>query len=609
MSDEGKTIEQLMIELAQLRLINDNTLDMICLTDAGLVVKYANPAFNHTLGVDCGDIVGKPMLDRVHPDDIITVMAAADAAVKTHSGTKAVFRCRHANGSYLWLECNGSAITDESRNIVGAVFASRDITERRRVEEALWDSKSRYEALLKALPVGLFQVNSKGLCVYTNEEASKMLGLTHEQMSGYKWMDALHPGDRDRVEAQWRRCAAEKEIFRMEYRFICPDGKTVWVAGQAAPYPGNDNELVWYVGTLSDITERKLAEEALNNNGRFLNSIFESIHDRLSIIDTGFNIIRTNRRVEQTFPHALPLAGKKCYNVYYGNNEVCEGCPSLITLKTGQSAHAIIPVRKPGGKITGWLDHFCYPFTDTASGELQGVIIYARDITKKLMMEQEMARLERFHLIGQMAAGIGHEIRNPMTAVRGFLQLLGAKEEYSRHREYFDLMINELDRANFIINEYLSLARNKPLDLVELNLNAILEVLAPLISAEALNAGMDAAIETGNIPRILLNENEIRQLILNLVKNGLEAMKPGGRLLIRTFPGDGEVVLLVGDQGPGIKPDLLKKIGTPFLTTKEKGTGLGLAVCYGIASRHNAAITVETGPMGTNFFVRFKASA
>lgn len=589
-----------------LHLINDNMLDMICLTDAGFVVQYANPAFTLNLGVARSDMVGKSMLDRVHPDDITAVMSAVDMAMITKSRSKAVFRCRHASGSYLWLESNGNVITDQNQNIVGAVFASRDITDRKRVEEALWDSQNRYEALLKALPVGLFQANGNGLCVYTNEETSKILGLTHDQMSGYKWMDALHPGDREGVKAEWQRCSAQKEIFRMEYRFVRPDGKTVWVLGQAAPYLGYNSEPVWFVGTLSDITERKLAEEVQRNNERFLSNIFESIHDRISIIDTGFNIIRTNRKVEQSFRHALPLVGKKCYSVYHGNDHVCEGCPSAITLKSGQSAHAIIPVRNQGGKITGWLDHYCYPFMDIATGELKGVIVYARDITKKIRMEQEMARLERFHLIGQMAAGIGHELRNPMTAVRGFLQLLGAKGEYSRHKEYFTLMINELDRANYIINEYLSLARNKPVNLVEQNLNSILEALSPLISAEAVSAGMDVTIETGDVPGILLNKNEIRQLILNLVKNGLEAMKPGGNLLIKTFSGNGEVVLLVGDQGPGIKPDLLEKIGTPFLTTKDKGTGLGLAVCYGIASRHNAVITVETGPTGTNFFVRFK---
>ncbi|MEW5899031.1 MAG: ATP-binding protein, partial [Bacillota bacterium] len=91
--------------------------------------------------------------------------------------------------------------------------------------------------------------------------------------------------------------------------------------------------------------------------------------------------------------------------------------------------------------------------------------------------------------------------------------------------------------------------------------------------------------------------------------NGLEAMPPGGTLTIKTFQEGEEVVLAVQDEGPGIEPDLLEKIGTPFFTTKDDGTGLGLAVCYSIAARHKAAITVETSPAGTTFFVRFKQNA
>lgn len=98
-----------------------------------------------------------------------------------------------------------------------------------------------------------------------------------------------------------------------------------------------------------------------------------------------------------------------------------------------------------------------------------------------------------------------------------------------------------------------------------------------------------------------------RQLILNLVRNGLEAMSPGGHLKINTSAENDEVVLAVRDYGKGINPDVLEKIGTPFYTTKESGTGLGLAVCYSIAARHDATINVETGPDGTTFFVRFKA--
>jgi len=108
---------------------------------------------------------------------------------------------------------------------------------------------------------------------------------------------------------------------------------------------------------------------------------------------------------------------------------------------------------------------------------------------------------------------------------------------------------------------------------------------------------------------IPLAEEEIRQLIINLVRNGLQAMSTGGNLSIRTFMTEQEIVLAIQDDGPGIAPEVLEKIGTPFYTTKENGTGLGLSVCYSIAAKHNAMIDIETSTRGTTFYVRFKKIA
>jgi signal transduction histidine kinase len=221
-------------------------------------------------------------------------------------------------------------------------------------------------------------------------------------------------------------------------------------------------------------------------------------------------------------------------------------------------------------------------------------------------MEYEMIRLERLNLIGEMAAGIGHEVRNPMTSVRGFLQLLMKKEDCLKYKDYFNIMVGELDRANSIITEFLSLAKDNPLKTEIMSLNSIVTGIEPLISADALNKEMNYDLRLGNIPDLPLEEKQIRQLILNLVRNGLEAMCPGGTISLSTFMDGEEAVLAVQDQGGGISPDVQERIGLPFFTTKEEGTGLGLAVCYSIAAKHGAGITFETGPCGTTFFVRFR---
>jgi PAS domain S-box-containing protein len=227
------------------------------------------------------------------------------------------------------------------------------------------------------------------------------------------------------------------------------------------------------------------------------------------------------------------------------------------------------------------------------------------DITERKTIEIEMIRLDRLGLVGEMAASIGHEIRNPMTTVRGFLQILRENQKYIQEQEYFELMIEELDRANAIITEFLSLAKNKMVELKCHNLRSILTNILPLVQANAIAQGQNIKLEMDEVPDLLLDEKEIRQLVLNLVYNALEAMPSGKNVIIRTYTENEKVVLSIEDQGCGIELDLLEKLGTPFFTTKEQGTGLGLAVCYGIAARHQAKIEIETSSKGTTFFVRF----
>jgi len=227
------------------------------------------------------------------------------------------------------------------------------------------------------------------------------------------------------------------------------------------------------------------------------------------------------------------------------------------------------------------------------------------DITEKKQIEVEMIRLDRLNLVGEMAASIGHEIRNPMTTVRGYLQLLKENEKYIPEVECFDIMIEELDRANQIITEFLSLAKNKLVELKPENINSIINKLLPLLQASALLRDHRIITELGDLPDLLMDRKEIRQLVLNLVQNGLESMSWSGNVIIGTCMEKGKIVLTIKDQGHGIESQLLDKLGTPFFTTKENGTGLGMAVCYRIAAHHNAKIEIETGLTGTTFYIKF----
>lgn len=232
--------------------------------------------------------------------------------------------------------------------------------------------------------------------------------------------------------------------------------------------------------------------------------------------------------------------------------------------------------------------------------ELNPILRYISEQTDR------MARLDRLNIIGEMAASIGHEVRNPMTTVRGFLQYLGNKQAFEAYKSQFVLMITELDRANDIISEFLSLAKNKAMNFQQGDLNTIIREVAPLLEADALRHNCQIEMALSDVPVLSLDKSSIRQLILNIVRNGIEAMPQGGTLKISTCIYTDKVLLSFADEGTGIACEDINKLGTPFFTTKENGVGLGLAVCYRIVQRHNAIMSVKSKQgQGTKFTIAF----
>ena len=243
-------------------------------------------------------------------------------------------------------------------------------------------------------------------------------------------------------------------------------------------------------------------------------------------------------------------------------------------------------------------------------GENNGCLIIIEDVTERNTVRREMLHVDRMNLIGEMARSIGHEIRNPLTVTRGYLQFLMEKPNFQTFRKQFETMIDEMDRANEIITEFLFLAKDKAVRFKLSDLNSLILEIHPLIEAMARASNNVVRLELQDIPLLELDEREIRQMIINLSKNGLEAMPEGGQLVIRTEynPSSERVFLSVTDEGPGMPREIIRKLGTPFLTTKENGTGLGLAVCCSVAARHGASINVDSstqGAQGTTLEVEF----
>ncbi|EGO64725.1 ATP-binding protein [Acetonema longum] len=235
-----------------------------------------------------------------------------------------------------------------------------------------------------------------------------------------------------------------------------------------------------------------------------------------------------------------------------------------------------------------------------------GAVAFYQDVTEVEKLRAEIARMDRLNLVGEMAAGVAHEIRNPMTVVMGYIQLLSSKAE-AEGKEKYSVIMQELNRINEIVSDFLTLAKNKSVEKISQNLNGIIGGVLPLIQTDALEHGIKVAVDLeDSLPKLLLNEKEIKQLLLNLTRNAIEVMNSNGVLTIQTRHTKTEVILSVADTGKGIDPDHFPKIFDPFFTTKEDGTGLGLAICQSIVERHSGRIEVKSKKgMGTLFQISF----
>ncbi|GGG24323.1 ATP-binding protein [Paenibacillus abyssi] len=243
---------------------------------------------------------------------------------------------------------------------------------------------------------------------------------------------------------------------------------------------------------------------------------------------------------------------------------------------------------------------------DMHNQKIIGAALIVHDITELTRLRDEVGRMERLSLVGQMAASITHEIRNPMAVIRGFVQLMQERSPENQ-REYYHIVMEELDRANGIINDFLSLAQNRIVDKEKSSLNAIINELAPLLWADANLRGQSVELELEpSLASFDMNAKEIKQLILNLARNAMEAMGDKGLLVIRTKQIDNVIELQVSDTGCGIPQEQLDHLFEPFYTTKTSGTGLGLALCLSIVEQHLGKIEVTSKEdVGTTFVVTF----
>ncbi|WP_342430396.1 ATP-binding protein [Neobacillus sp. FSL H8-0543] len=240
----------------------------------------------------------------------------------------------------------------------------------------------------------------------------------------------------------------------------------------------------------------------------------------------------------------------------------------------------------------------------TKRGMVDGInFTIIKDVTEAAKMQEQLRNSDRLNVIGELAAGIAHEIRNPMTALKGFIQLLEGSIK-SEHAMYYEVITSELARIDSIINEFLILSKPKVIRFQEINVNQIMKETLDLLSAQAVlyNVQFTANYES-HLPYLYCEPNQLKKVFINIIKNAIEGMPEGGEITITLKKDEkNQIIISIQDEGIGMPKDKLKKLGEPFYTTKERGTGLGLMVSFKIIDEHKGNIKVESEEgKGTTF--------
>lgn len=241
-------------------------------------------------------------------------------------------------------------------------------------------------------------------------------------------------------------------------------------------------------------------------------------------------------------------------------------------------------------------------------GECIGAYVLFKDITNLRSFEQKIERSDRLAMIGQIAAGTAHEIRNPLTSIKGFLQMFltsFTETDMERERSYTEIMLTEINRINSLVSEFLLLSKPRDVQYSIVDLNIVLAEILPIVENQALLHGIEVQNLSGNLPLVVGDTELLKQVFLNICKNGLEAMGKEGVLTIdhHVEVEADRVSINIHDNGPGIPLYVIDKIFDPFYTTKDEGTGLGLSVCQKIVHDIGGQIRVSSKGYGTTFHI------
>jgi two-component system, sporulation sensor kinase E len=462
----------------------------------------------------------------------------------------------------------------------------------------LCQCKDKFKSLADNSPDVIIRFDKYLHFIYANPAVKIPTGISADNIVGTQLCDLpLSPHYYQLWKTEITKVFKTKKSVTFQSEFKTMHKKNFFYHARLVPEFNSNGSVQSVLCTLRNITDLKRAEQSLKKSQERTQNLLNAIPDTLFILDKNGAIL-DYQASQDLFPSVSPTT--------FRNKNISDVLPLVTSKIMHYFGKAFTTNSMQFFEFQSIVNsNTCYYEGRITANNQNDFFLIIRDISELKEIQQRLARFDRLHLVGEMAVSIGHEIRNPMTTVRGFLQMFSQRNAFQDYKDILDLMMTEIDHSNMIISEFISLAKNKALTLESQNLNTLINSLLPLMQADAILSNKQISTRLEPIPDFAIDDKEISQLILNLVRNGLESMPPRSELRIRTYLESDKIILAIRDQGTGIAPEHLEKLATPFFSTKDNQLGLGLAMCYNIAARHNAEIIFDTSPLGTTFYVNF----
>ncbi|MGZ3598016.1 MAG: hybrid sensor histidine kinase/response regulator [Syntrophales bacterium] len=491
------------------------------------------------------------------------------------------------------------------------------------VNEELEKSEMLFHTLAQVSPVGIFRTDAEGELIYVNDRWCEIAGMPIEMAVGRNWADAIRPEERESVVKKLYESVRGNHPFNLEYQFRRSDGSSTWVLGQATAEFRDAGEISGYVGTITDITERKRAEEERMH----LATAIEQMAEGLIVTNKDWVIQYINPAVERMSgysrseligKHSRILKSDKHDRAFYKNIRE--------TLARGEVWAGHLVNRKKDGAFYE-TEVTSSPVLDSA-GNIMNYVSIHRDITREMRLERELRQAHKMEAIGTLAGGIAHDFNNILMAIIGYTEMALYKmpEGTTPVRRDLEQVLKAGYRARDLVNQILTFSHQsdqerKVIDIVPTVKEALKLLRSSLPSTIEIRQDIAIPPEKGVI---LADPTQIHQVLMNLCTNAAHAMRDKGGILsvslasveaatylVSRYPDlkPGPYVrLTVGDTGHGVDPSILERIFDPYFTTKGpgEGTGMGLAVVQGIVKRHGGMITVQSEiGKGTSFHLLF----